>query len=146
MAETVSKAEMQLIAQDAATRALDEHTDNLPRILRPMCYDVAEIVAKRQEQALHALISNIFGADVTDKNQVREVQRDLFYLRDKRTDHDKSVRVVKDQVIRSAVRVGILLFFAGCMLYLGFNLKAEAGNEKSISLLPVPARPEGTVH
>lgn len=100
---TVTRLEAQGIAKDAAQEALDRHMKLLPDALKPMIYEVAEKVAAKGEAAMRELFSSIFGVDVENKDHVRELQKDLYWARDRRIEHEQDRRMV-----RSAVRIGAL--------------------------------------
>ena len=109
----VSVAEATLIAQEAAGKALKTHTDNLPALMKPVMYEVAETVARRNSADNHKMLTTIFGADVTNQDHLRDVHKDLYYLRDLRISHEQRVSMRRQEFWRATWRYAILALVTG---------------------------------
>jgi hypothetical protein len=105
MADTVTKAEATLIAQDAAKTALHEHQASLPQMLKPVMYEVAENVARRGQKDLQHLLTAVFGADVANQEHLRDLHKDLYWLRDNRVAHDERKKIARQELLRSAFKL-----------------------------------------
>jgi len=124
MADTVTKAEAQLIAQEATEKALEKYAKHLPDIMKPVMFEVSEIVARRSDEGFNKLFTLIFGADVKDQNHLRDLHKDLFYLRDQRVAYDDRRKVVRQEILRASIRwVGTCAVSAAAavLLLLGIN-------------------------
>lgn len=130
MSEAVSVAEATLIAQDAAKKALHEHAETLPLLMKPVMYEVAETVARRQKADMHNLFTVVFGADVTDTDHVRDLHKDLFYLRDQRVGHEARKAVQRQEAWRAFFKLigqGMAAAIIALGMLLGLNINLPKG-------------------
>lgn len=109
--KAISRLEAQNIARDAAQEALDRHMKLLPDALKPVMYEVAEKVAQRGQNAMTEIFSNLFGVDINNREHVRELQKDLFWARERRQESEDDRRLVKE-----ALKVGVMKLLGSAIL------------------------------
>jgi hypothetical protein len=104
MGETLHKAEVEIIARDAAAHALEKHAHDLPRLMKPTMYEVAETVARRNSEDFHKIFKHLFGLDTGDLEHVRDFHKDLYFLRDQRMSHEARRALLRREMLRSTVK------------------------------------------
>jgi len=117
----ITKAEVTLIARDAATEAVDRYNDSLPVMLKPTMYEVAENVASQTEKTFIKLFSKVIGADVLNDDHVRDFHKDIYYLRDKRLDSERMSAALKTGAAENAGKLTLTAIFLGALALLGIK-------------------------
>lgn len=124
--EHVTKAEAILLARDAADAAIEIFGRNMAIMLKPVMYEVAENVTAAQEKSFIELFSKVIGTDVRDSDKVREFNKDIFYIRDKRMEHERAARLAKETVLISIAKWTGVLLILGILASLGLYHPGEA--------------------
>ena len=130
MTEGVSVAEAEIIARDAAKAALREHAETIPKLMKPVMYEVAETVSARATSDMHRLFNHVFGADVTNEQHLRDLHKDLYFLRDQRVSYEQRRAIARQEVVRSVVRSitqALAAAIIAVLMLFGLNLNLPKG-------------------
>lgn len=119
----VTIAEAKLIARDAADAALDKQSKELPSLLKPVMYEVAESVAARTQRDFIGIFSKVMGADVLDDEHIRDIHKDLYWLRDQRVAKERRITMAFDNIIGSGTKWSVIAALSAAAAYLGVKLK-----------------------
>lgn len=122
MSETMHKAEVQLIAQEAADKAVAKHSEQIPKLMKPTMYEVAETVARRNKEDLGNLFTQIFGADVKNQEHMRDLHKDLYYLRDQRLSYEARKTLARQEIYRAIIKY-VTMTVAAAMVSLAMLFK-----------------------
>lgn len=123
----MSKAEAMLIARDAAAEALDQHAKQLPIILKPVMYEVAENVNAMATKNFNMLLSKLLTADVMNDEHIRDFHKDLYYLRDKRVQHESDTATARQEVVKMVAKYGIGVIIIGILAWCGLYEPRKPG-------------------
>lgn len=124
MGDDIGRAEVTLIAQEAADKAIEKHHKQLPLLLKPVMTEVAETVAHRQRQDYHHMIGRVFGADIDNADHVREVNKDLFHLRDLRIAAEHIKKTAREAIIRTVAKMAgstLITVLGAVAIIIGFR-------------------------
>lgn len=110
MGNELSKADVQIIADDRVERYIDRFEKRLPEIMKPTIYECAEKVNKKNE----ALIQRIFNVNLKDPDSIEQFQAIQLYNKEKYQE-TKSNKFI--------IRRSVLIFCVGAILaFLGFKI------------------------
>lgn len=108
--KNVTQLEVQAIVNTAVDKAIEQQTKELPELMKPTMYEVAERVSKRGEEAFKHLLGTLFGVDLLDHEAVRKFQMDLFWLRERRQTAEAQAAALKSSILSGGLRaVGLIL-------------------------------------
>ncbi|MGR3179915.1 MAG: hypothetical protein ACUZ8E_17885 [Candidatus Anammoxibacter sp.] len=110
MGNELSKADVQIIADDRIERYIDRFEKRLPEIMKPTIYECAEKVNSKNK----TMIQNLFNVDLSDQKSIEEFQAIQLNSKENYRGSKKNKYIIK--------RATIIFFVGAILTFLGFKI------------------------
>jgi hypothetical protein len=118
---SLSRAEVEVVARRTVEACQEKFRTDFLYALKPLMYEVAEKVSARNSREMGQILERVLNLNYNDSESIRELQQDLFWMRQSRNSAEQGKADFRNHLIRALVWFPISILTGFLMGWLGLR-------------------------